>query len=255
MVKLKRIERLDKKELERRYLANFREAFADFPAGSIESDRESPDFVVVASDSTVGIELKRLFRPDLPEHGSLRAQESLMFMIANQALSIYETRKPPLVDVHILFDRPRLRKSDVARYAKVIAALVEHQVQSGEGVNSESIDEGDERLRALPGVARIHIMRGPAIKEDFFAPSMAAVRPYVGIDYVQAAINSKNVKLPQYKSRCTEFWLLLAYGREGLPATMSFTNDVFTHTFQSAFRRVFLFGWQEELDELSVRAD
>lgn len=177
-----------------------------------------------------------------------------MYMIANKARTIYETRDLPLVDVHILFHRPRLRKSDIVRYAEAIAALVEHQVPTIEGTDANQIDEEDQVLRALPGVARIHIMRWPTLKENFFAPSMAAWRPRVGVDYVQAAIDSKNAKLPQYDPRCSENWLLLAYGREGLPASMSFTDDVFGHTFRSDFRRVFLFGWREELNELSLRA-
>ncbi len=61
-------------------------------------------------------------------------------------------------------------------------------------------------------------------------------------------------RIPQYDSRCSENWLLLAYGREGLPASMSFADEVFVHTFTSNFQRVFLFGWQEELNELSVTA-
>jgi hypothetical protein len=51
-----------------------------------------------------------------------------------------------------------------------------------------------------------------------------------------------------------ENWLLLAYGREGLPASISFTDDVFGHAYRSDFGRVFLFGWQDELNELSLMA-
>lgn len=246
------IKRLDKKELERRYLVNFREAFNAFPAGVVEDDRESPDFIVVGPERVVGIELRRLFRPDLAEHGgSMRAQESLQFAIMNHLRAIYEALKLPPIDVHVLFQRSKLRKSDTVRYAKAIAGLIENRILSGAHDAAELNDDEDKALHDLPGVARIHIMRSKS-KENFFAPSMASVRPRVGIDYIQGEIDTKNAKLPQYDPRCSENWLLLTYAREGLPAMMSFAPEVFGHLYKSGFQRVFLFGWREELFELSV---
>src|SRR5262245_6572727 len=119
---------MQKKELERRYLESFREVLDDFPAGVLEGDRESTDFIIVGEKLTVGIELMRLYRPAHPERGPLQMQESLMYKVVNEARVIYEKRNPILVDAHVLFDRPHLRKSDVGRYAKIIAGLVEREV-------------------------------------------------------------------------------------------------------------------------------
>ena len=245
------IERLTKKQIERRYLESFRGAFKAFPAGEIDDDRESPDFVIRGA-RCIGVELMRLFRPDDAEYGgSLRAQESLQFMIASRALALYGARGLPMVDVHILFHRSQLRKADVSTYAQAIAEVVAQRVPS-EGASSEWTAEHEPTLLALPGVARIHVLRWPNIKESFFAPSMATWRSHVGARFVQASIDGKNPLRATYDSECDEMWLLLAYGREGLPSMMTFDEGTFTHQYSTAFDRVFLFGWNEELRELTL---
>jgi hypothetical protein len=193
---------------ERFFLKRFLEA-KQLPA-AIERETEAPDFEVSLNGRRLGVEVSELFR-DPGDGNSRQAQEACAEKIALAARQKYEAAGGPHLHVSIYFapnvDLTRIRRDALAER---LAALVWQLPLDPRGPTRWRNPFRDRDLDALasllvlPVSDRTKAYWGPPFS-DWIAP--------LTVDIITSAVDRKAQRLPTYRARFPEVWLLLvAYG-------------------------------------------
>ena len=222
------------------HIENFREICGFFPGGEIEKT-EKPDFIVHATDKLLGIEHTEIFQPGLLAGGSLQAQDAIAQRVVSQACDLYlQNHNQPLV-VQIMF-RPRviLRKQKVAHLADMVSRLIERTpLTPGIPIALKLIKENSEYFPIE--IARIYLYSHPNVKENLWRCSSAGFIPELTADYLQEKIDQKEQKLDDYRSQCSELWLLIVADDLRIPSTVDISGAASIHRYRTRFDRVFFF--------------
>jgi hypothetical protein len=228
-----------KKELERWQLERFKKTCSSFPEGKIiESER--PDFLIDTSAGIVGIELTQLYRSD--SHTALppKATESLRQQIVDRAHGLYkETGGHPLW-VTVFFNlASELRQSLVPELASRVADLV---TAAHAGMNARIKLEAESDTSEFPDeIASIHIRRLPILTEGFWNTWGVGFVPTYNPDQLQKIIEKKEKSISSYRDRCDAIWLVIVVGGFAISSIVNFEDDVYHHSYTTAFDRVFVF--------------
>ena len=200
----------DKKQKERAQLEQLRSLIADFPVGEVIGDEE-PDFLI-RGERTVGIELTELHR--LPAAGQAPAQEtqSLHERAIRRASDVYVAAGHPPVECNFQFREP-VSKADVPRLAQVLADLVarirpEMDEQCSEEFTWDNRDYFPEVL------TYVSVRRYPAIEKTFFGAAGPAPAVPLRVEDVKRVVQAKEGKIPSYRQRCDEVWLVIVVDSE-----------------------------------------
>jgi hypothetical protein len=232
-----------KKVVERYHLDRFRQAYPDFPQGSIE-ESESPDFLVRTSEQTVGIEIVEYVRGQGVPGGSPQFKhETLGSRIGQRAATEFAAQSSLPVQVWFWLNHAaHLDKASAAALATGLADAVARSIPTA--TSGMTILEADDlQGTVLEGVMRrVRILRWPGADSSCWMYS--GLVDYTGIapEELQECIDRKDAKVDDYRSRCDRLWLLIvAAGRFSLAKTGSPILEVHEHTFRSRFVKVIFF--------------
>lgn len=229
-----------KKNREFTHLEHFKEVCPFFPDGEIEKT-EKPDFIVNTQDNLLGIEHTEIFQPGPTDGTSLQAQDSLGQRVVSKANSLYlKTHSQPLL-VQILFNhRVKISKKNVDCLAERVVHLIEMtQIELGNPITLKRTKENSEYFPNE--IVMLHIYAHPNGKENKWHSSSAGWIPEVTPKYLQEKIDQKEQKLDNYKSKCSEIWLLIVADDLRIPSSVDLTELVLAHQYSTRFNRVFFF--------------
>lgn len=229
-----------KKERELAHLLCFKEVCSFFPEGRIEPT-ERPDFVVHASTGLLGIEHTEVFQPGLPHGGSIQAQESLRKRVVSRAKDFYTRSCSLLLHVYVFFNRGiEIKKQDTANMAKVLAQLVG---EASPGIGKiVKLEPTWETWKNFPEeIAYILIHRDKRYKGSDWIAVSAGFVPSIAPEDIQARIEAKESKLDDYKTRCSEVWLVIVADEFQVSSTVNLARPVMEHGYATEFDRVFFF--------------
>jgi len=226
------------KERERQAVEDLRRLYANFPAGVIE-EHETPDFIVRADSSCIGIEVTEYFRPERPMGSHPKEQEALTHLITDRATTLCRKRgAPPLWAVVLFAHGVRLLKRDV----EIVAAAIADTCMLGSG----RVVNGGQLPPSIDDIT-VHLL-GP--KHD-------ATVTAVGTTWVPAAdenelariVASKEARLLAYRSSCSTVWLLIVI--DGFQLSSMTETPVNVAPIESSFDRVLLLHDRHTVIDLS----
>lgn len=228
-----------KKEVERRQLDRFIEALPTFPEGSIE-ESEEPDFIIRSSRRSIGIELTSLYW-ETPQVGiSQQAQESLRHRIIKTAERLYSARNLPSLQVSIHFSPNYTpNKKDVQRLASAIDGLISQRVPMVGNSYSEDYD-WENRNYFPEEINHICAWNLPNTEASFFSSPSAAFVPILESNDILRVLASKESKIPRYRQRCDEVWLIVNFDQGQLSTFFEHNEDVVEQIYSSDFDRIYL---------------
>lgn len=230
-----------KKEREFAHLLHFKEIYPFFPDGEIECS-ESPDFLLQATEGSLGIEHTEIFHPGLPHGVSIQAQESLQKRTIQQAKELYSEDGEPNLKVLVLFNPGNiLRKQDTSKIAQEIVNLAKSSIPAkGDSIELRPTFETWETFPKE--VAFIKIRRSQKEESDAFWKCLGVVFiPSINENDIREKIIEKENKLYQYKEKCEKVWLLIVADEFRISSTINLTSQAIRYNYQTGFDRVFVF--------------
>jgi hypothetical protein len=228
---------LTKKQFERWQLDRFAALCPAFPPGHIE-ETEEPDFLV--GNGRLGVELTDLFHETSHDASPLQAQESLRLRVAKAAEDLYQARGGPALHVSIHFNTHcELKKQDVGRLSQLIATWV-HKNAPAPGQSFTEEYDWENRDYFPEEVHHLGAWQFPGITRTFFSAPSASFAPKLQAVDIRRALTAKEPKLPRYRLRATEVWLLVNIDIGQLSTYFLLEQEVLNERFETSFDRVFL---------------
>lgn len=228
-----------KKEIELWRLGRFKSFIADFPDGHVESTEE-PDFLVHAENQIIGIELTDLHRGTPAGQIPQQASEAMRHRVVKRAQEIYESwNLPPVIVSLFLSDQLHVKKSEVGQLALELASLVASNVPE-ENASSEVPSDWND-FRKLPNILhKLSVRRLDVVTKTFFSAPGATWVPHLGREEIERVILIKEPKLPTYRARCSEVWLVINSDMESMSTWFNFESAPLQDPFVTNFNRVFV---------------
>jgi hypothetical protein len=241
-----------KKDKERFYLNLFKEAFVEFPSGTLE-DGETPDFCVINGNTRIGIELTELFRPVTVNEAPLQQRESFLFRLARNASDIHQKRGlPPVVVTAFVNPHHKFRQADMRQMAGQLAAIVERNLPEA-GQSREEEYTYDNRGYFPETIHHVIVRRYPGVDENVWSCPEAAWIPDCGPELIQATLDNKQSRYAACRGKCGAVWLVMLTETRGLASFVRFTPAAMTHLYSASFERIFVFKAGREIIELRRR--
>lgn len=239
---------LSKKQRELSLLTAFAKA-ADLKINVLESERESPDFVVAFEGRRIGVEVTELFIENNGRSFQPHARTSIGSRIATRARQRYEELggKPVHVSIGLtLGDELRNAKRDVL--AESLAQfLVSLDPPLNQAISWHPAFEND------PLPPEVHYLNILAVRSwsmaHWYVPESGwAVPLEVGI--LQAKVDEKASKLSSYRQTISEVWLLIAAKGTSAAQFFEIRSDLRPELVKSPFARTY---YLSAFDRLVVR--
>lgn len=222
------------------HLEHFKGVCPLFPDGEIEKS-EKPDFVVHSQDNLLGIEHTEIFQPGPTDGTSLQAQDNIVQKVVSKAKNLYlEGHSQPLL-VQVLFNHnTKLGRKDVDRLAeRIVHLVIMTPIEPG---NPITLKRNRENSECFPNeIVMLHIYAHPNGKVNKWRSSSAGWIPEITPEYLQEIIDQKEKKLDNYKSKCSEIWLLIVADDLRNPSSVDLTKLALAHQYSTRFNRVFFF--------------
>lgn len=222
-------------------IKRFLELLKDAPKGEVKY-LDKPDALVCGNGKVVGIEHTRLIRPS--EEGSdLRAFEAITDRIVERAQKLAEDRgiKPFHVFVH--FDeRVRLFKQEIEATAQAIAEIVCRHEPPDE--SEVTIEAWRYELRGLPfptSIKHIAVYHRKAWHGPLWQVPRTSALPQLTLEFIQDRVREKEKRLPVYRRRCDEAWLLLVVEGFAPSGTWDLQMIEYDQPILTSFDRLFLY--------------
>jgi hypothetical protein len=229
-----------KKIREFTHIEHFKEICPFFLDGEIECTEE-PDFIVHSQDYILGIEHTEMFQPGSSNGTSLQAQDNLSQRVVNKANDLYFKHNSQPLLVQIFFNhRVMIVKKNVNHLAEAVVRLI--SMTPIEPGNLIIIKRTTENSECFPKeIVMLRIYAHPNGKENKWCSSSPGRIPEITPEYLQEKIDQKEQKLDNYKSKCSELWLLIVADDLRIPSTVDITESASTHKYTTRFNRVFFF--------------
>ncbi len=133
-----------------------------------------------------------------------------------------------------------MSKKDVNQLAEAIVKLIE--LTPMEPGNPITIKRTTENSEYFPNeIVLFHIYAHPNGKENKWCSSSAGWIPKITPEYLQERIDQKEQKLDNYKSKCSELWLLIVADDLRIPSSVDLPELASAHQYSTRFNRVFFF--------------
>ncbi len=229
----------NKKDIEESQLHRFREAIPDFPPGKIE-EGEEPDFVIQTPTRRIGIELMRLYHEPPPEGQPRQQVESLRRQVCEKAQQLYEQScgKAPHVFVRFSNSTP-VTDRRVLELARIIESTV-RSFALRPGQDRELEFDGTNRDLLPNEIIKIRASRPMHEFKCIWQPSDAASIPKCSRTLLENAISKKERRLPDYRKRADEIWLLLVVG-SSISSSFQTPDPNEIGPFRTGFKRIYYF--------------
>jgi len=225
--------RASKKARERRFLDDWRTVEGSFPSGEIR-DHERPDFLVVAPDYQIGIELTELVIPSDGKHSQI-ARENFQEQVVDLGARIHADLGGPALDVAVYFGlgTPVTKQT----YREVARTLVE-VVRDNTPI--AGLSEWKDFLLDCPQLTHVRIFRSDALTTPTWHVWYNGWVPDAEPNWIQDAIDNK-ASLRSKELSLTEIWLLIVSEGFRVSSVALFGSSVIEHIYNSPFGRTFLF--------------
>lgn len=226
------------KERERKAVERLRQLYADFPPGEPKESEEPLDFTVARDGSCVGIEVTDFVVGDRAAGSQLDAFQALTERISDAAIEAYRNLGglPVFATMHFSRDL-RCKKKEIAMFAQAIAAEVAKAAPSA-GITGTDIYQYDSTLPK--GLDRMVVQRTSSLKEAHIGTMHMQWAPALLPLHIDDAIESKESKLPDYRAKCPEVWLLIVIEPSRVSGIVELSSDLASTTYDTAFDRVLL---------------
>lgn len=198
------------KAAETSYLESFLRSQGNLQFSGVQSD-ERPDFLARAGARTIGIEVTR-FSPAVKE-GHLRpdAQTSLRDRTMNLAREAYYAAGGVPLHVHAIFNsHPPLTKRRAPHLAREIANFLRARSPSLTLYQSSDLDNRNTDS-FLPEIAALQALRVRAEEHGAWYDGEGAWVRHADERDVACVVMRKEPRVPQYRQRCDELWLLIVF--------------------------------------------
>lgn len=225
------------KERERKAVERLRELYADFPPAEPKESEEPLDFTVARDGSCVGIEVTDFVVGDRAAGSQLDAFQSLTAQISDAATEAYRNTGAPPVIATIDFSRKlRCRKAEIATFGSTLASeIVKVAPTAHAGTDIYPYDSG------LPaGVDHVLVYRSPSPDKLHIGAMHMQWAPDLLPLHIDDVIESKESKLPAYRAKCPEVWLLIVIEPSRVSGIVELSSDLTSTTYDTAFDRVLL---------------
>jgi hypothetical protein len=231
------------KRVEIFHLLQFVSSYTELPEGNFILD-DKPDLRLVTSSGVIGIEHTQILED------RLKAQENLQDKAVALAKSLYNQSDGPMLWLDVVFDNHvALRSKAVEHIARALAdAMLGIDRRLGpelimnQWVNVESWQYNMQYPETLPPqISAVHFKYVDNPKSVLWAVSRSTMVPHLSADQIQATVDEKADKLTEYRTRCSEVWLLIV-ADGGAPSSISdLPADNADHVYTSSFDRLFFF--------------
>jgi hypothetical protein len=233
----------DKKRIERAYLEMAQAIDADFPCGA-PVEGESPDFVFVASDGRLGVEITRLFQVPAGAPFPPRAVEGFRERVVRRAEQLYKEQKAATADVTVYFSPRSAIKQKPDELAGAVAEFATKNFPRSGSV--AHFTRGLPTTVLPPGIESITIAVPLAGRQaQWFARGVGETL-LLGYEQLARTIADKNSLLPRYRARVDTAWLLVVTDIFPSSASFAVPGDIDAWTFPFAFDRVLLLSREEQ---------
>ncbi len=232
----------DKKHLEILLMQYFRESYAEFPKGILNSS-ESPDFILkLKSKQQIGIELTRLFPGNaLPPDSEEIKKNSSREQFIGRVKDLFEQKSLHKLFVKFLFPEETEIPVEREMYSSVqLANIIYQETVNLKPDNFFKISVTENRLPE--GIKDLLIINHPKLRTSVWERSNNLGVSNDVVDDIRTAIRKKDEKLGLYqKHRLNYYWLLIFTDRLRGVRNYNLAEKVVNHKFISRFQHVFLF--------------
>jgi hypothetical protein len=232
----------------------FRKA-ADLDVRVVESERESPDFILEFKGRRIGLEVTELFSDCDGRSLQPQARTSIGSRIAVRAKRRYEELggKPVHVSIGLTLSR-ELRDANRDRLAESLAQfLLALDPPLGQVISWRPSYENDP---LPPQVHHLNILAVPSWSmAHWHVPESGWIAPLEEA-VLQAKVDEKAVKLSNYQQVTPEVWLLVATGGWSASQLFEIRSDLRPERVRSPFSRTYYFsGFDGRVVRLGERHD
>jgi hypothetical protein len=229
----------DKKQQERQIVSEFARLSGEL-VGLDVLECESPDFLARGPDGVLGLEVVKFLRGQ-GSHGSLLHQrEQFKENVATQSRKLAQAISDVPLQVLLTWWPRDLPKSDARALARGITDLVLGHIPT------EAHQLCDIERSVIEGTAvdgQIHSISIVRLRQGATACWSSIDVGFAGTSHeeIQAILDSKENKVPGYRTQCDEVWLIIGAGITiGLSSHVDMTLAITDHAYVTSFDRVYL---------------
>jgi len=230
----------EKKIHERKHFDLFRKVCDCIPDGVIE-ESDPLDFLIHSDQSILGIEHTEYFEKDKSGFAFSKKDESLQDRVKNNlGPHCNQIGLPPTILSILWKPNKPLINSRVKPLIHDIAMLV--SINMPEEGKIVSLSSRDFKRNEFPSeLIGLSIYRSTKIDSTSVAASRTTWENTIEVDELKNIIVEKEKKLPLYRDKCNEVWLLIV--AEGLvpSSIIKLESRIYNYSFNSQFDRIFLF--------------
>ena len=232
-----------KKREELIFLENFLK-IAEPEAEIIETDRESPDFILRQNGRLIGVEVTKIFISNEKGPNTLQARESKASQIISRAQQYYQSSGEPSVSVNIVFHPGYdLTKVLVDSTASLLASFVKDlKLADGQSVSWKP----EEAVSPLPDeISYVQVRRVPEASMAHWGMAGAGWVASLSASILQERIDAKKKLLPNYLKEVDEHWLLMVANKTKPSQMLKTPDGLDDFKVQSPFSRTFFYPYPE----------
>ena len=239
----------NKKAFELHWVCSFQNKFAECPRSTPVAS-ESPDFLF--SDNDLGIEVVEFIRGQDRDGAICREREAVRSRIIQEAQMFFEVQQKQALWVMVFWRNAELpKRTEQKRLSQEIHRLIVSQV-SGEGSSWH---------------IKAQHLGTPLLEKHLFGIDIRKLKNarkgcwkwpdagFIGknVDAIQGLLNSKNVKVTDYRKACKTIWLLIVASTGRVSSKLHPSDPLADVKFEAAFDRVFIYdAFNESVEELQI---
>ncbi len=206
---------------------------------------EEPDWVLTRDGgSSLGIEITTIYHHHPQYSGlTLRQEEGIQTHICRLVEHTWHNSGLPHAEISIHFTGDQFpSKTDEKPIGDAIVALIKVALPRSDDTYTEIDSDLLWDHPVLGGlVHRIHIYRSSVLGRPYVHAPGASFLPPLNDDAVRTVITSKSAKLPNYKTRCREVWLVIVHNNTSLATHFDRRPSIAVEDLDLQFDRVYLF--------------
>jgi len=200
---------------------------------------EAPDFLVESAERVLGIEILDYVRGEAADGSPVRKAEQDHDEVAEIARVAFEADGHCDVAVDFLWsDHGSLNRQTRREIGEATARLVRQHIPAG--VYETRWLRWDD-FEATPLCGLVHSISIMRMRQSSAWTCSDGGFVTATVPEIVRLIESKNMKVPSYRQRCQELWLVVVADGERISSNLDVTDDVLNTEFTSDFDSVLLY--------------